>query len=102
MWVDCVRAKNAKVIKASQDETRTSIQKHIKFPAKPFNGLLKSKLPATKLSAQVIRIPYDAMDFFIGKYLECLKEVDSTFVIYDEEIVLSMLYSKSPELFEVF
>ena len=38
---------------------------------------------------------------FEEKYIECLKEVDRVFNIYDEELVLSFMNGKHPELFSI-
>ena len=63
-----------------------------------FGGLLKTP-PEVILNAPTIKIPTSILHHFTEKYIECLQEVDQTFEIYDEEIVLSIMNKKYPELF---
>lgn len=101
MWVDCVRTNNLDLI-ASSDSDRCCINQYRNFTSNPFGGLLKNVLPPVKLSASVIKLPRHIITEFIEKYVECLQFVDNNFIIYDEEIVLTIMYEKHPQLFNTF
>jgi hypothetical protein len=105
MWLDCVRAYDLDLI-ASSDSDRCCINGYTKilskFPSKLYGGLLKNALPPVKILAQVIKIPRHMVSEFIEKYIECLQFVDHNFIIYDEEIVLTIMHQKYPQLFKVF
>jgi hypothetical protein len=101
IWIDCVMERNLDLI-ASSDSDRCCINQYKNFTRKPFAGLLKNKLPPIKILAQVIKIPRRNVMKFIEKYIECLSFVDNNFIIYDEEIVLTIMHEKHPQLFKLF
>ena len=103
MWADCVRTINLQSI-TSSDSDKCCINKHAKsrFPNKPYKGLLKNTLPPIKISASVIKLPRHIIPEFTKKYIECLQFVDNNFIIYDEEIVLTIMHEKHPQLFNTF
>lgn len=101
MWIDCVKEQNLDLISSSNSD-RCCINKYKNFTRKPFAGLLKNKLPPIKILAQVIKIPRCNVMKFIEKYIELLIFVDNNFIIYDEEIVLTIMHEKYPQLFNVF
>ena len=103
MWADCVRTINLQSI-TSSDSDKCCINQYAKsgFPNKPYKGLLKNALPPIKILAQVIKLPRHIIAEFIEKYIECLSFVDNNFVIYDEEIVLTIMHQKHPHLFNLF
>ena len=103
MWVDCVITKNFNLIASSEsDKCCINQYKKSSFPRKPYGGLLKNTLPPIKTWAQVIKIPRHMVSEFIEKYIECFQFVDHNFVIYDEEIVLTIMHQKYPQLFNLF
>jgi hypothetical protein len=101
MWVDCVHTNNLDLI-ASSDSDRCCINQYRNSTSKLFGGLLKNALPPARILAQVIKIPRHMVSEFIEKYVECLQFVDHNFIIYDEEIVLTIMYEKHPQLFNTF
>jgi hypothetical protein len=104
MWVDCVRARNLQSL-TSSDSNKCCINQYVKsnnFPSKPYKGLLKNALPPIKILAQVIKLPRYLVTEFIEKYIECLQFVDDNFIIYDEEIVLTIMHEKHPQLFNIY
>ena len=102
MWVDCVKATRADLI-ASSDSDRCCVNKYWHgWPSKPFGGLLKYTIPHIKIMARVIRIPRHKLSEFIEKYIECLQFADNNFIIYDEEVVLTFMHEKYPQLFNLF
>jgi hypothetical protein len=103
MWVDCVKTHNLDLI-FSIDSDKCCINRYAPsiFPNNPYNGLLKNTLPTTKLSASVIKLPRHIIAEFIEKYIECLQFVDSNFIIYDEEIVLTIMHQKYPQIFKTY
>lgn len=103
LWVDCVGATNLDLI-ASSDSDRCCINAYparMDFPSEPYGGLLENSLPPVKILAQVIKIPRHMVSEFIEKYIECLQFVDHNFIIYDEEIVLTIMHEKHPQLFDI-
>ena len=101
MWVDCVRAPNLQSI-TSSDSDKCCINQNTRFPNKFFRGLLKNTLPPIKISASVIKLPRHIIPEFTKKYIECLEFVDNNFIIYDEEIVLTIMHEKYPQLFNLY
>jgi hypothetical protein len=53
------------------------------------------------LLAQVIRVPAGILDEFVSVYREMWAWVDEEYSVYDEEIILSCMFQKSPEMFSV-
>ena len=103
MWADCVRTINLQSI-TSSDSDKCCINQYAKsmgFPSKPYKGLLKNALPPIKILAQVIKLPRHIIPEFTKKYIECLQFVDNNFIIYDEEIVLTIMHEKYPQLFNL-
>lgn len=102
IWVDCVSAKNLNKI-TSSDSDKCCINRYGKsVKGKDFGGLLKNTLPTTKILAQVIKIPRLIVPQFIEKYIECLQFTDSNFLIYDEEIILTIMYQRYSYLFNLY
>lgn len=108
MWVDCVFSPdNYDLIKTTniRDKIMINVSKQRrgwKYPDMPFGGLLGSKqLPSVKIAGSCIKIPVDILDHVLEVYIECLQYVDNEYPIYDEEVVLSVMYQKHPELFEI-
>lgn len=101
MWVDCVRACHLDLI-TSSDSNKCCVNRYRRFISKPFGGLLKNALPPVKILAQVIKLPRCNVMDFIEIYIECLQFVDNNFIIYDEEIVLTVMHQKYPDLFNTF
>jgi hypothetical protein len=102
MWIDCVGARNLISI-TSSDSNKCCINKYGEnIEGKNFGGLLKNTLPPIKILAQVIKLPKHIIPEFTKKYTECLLFVDNNFIIYDEEIVLTIMHEKYPQLFNVF
>jgi len=103
MWVDCVKTRNLQSI-TSSDSNKCYINQYAKsdnFPNKPYKGLLKNTLPPIKILAQVIKLPRHIIPEFTKKYIECLQFVDNNFIIYDEEMVLTIMHEKYPQLFNL-
>ena len=101
MWVDCVAHRNLRLI-ASIDSDKCCINNYGEdIEGKNFRGLLKNTLPPIKILAQVIKLEKNIISEFIEKYIECLQFVDNNFIIYDEEIVLTIMHHKHPKLFNV-
>jgi hypothetical protein len=101
MWIDCVKNKNLDLI-ASSDIDKCCINQYKNFTSEPFAGFLKNALPPIKILAQVIKLPRNIISEFIEKYIECLQFTDNNFLIYDEEIVLTIMHQKHPQLFSTF
>jgi len=101
MWVDCIHAKNLDKITSSDSDKCCINQYGESIEGKNFGGLLKNTLPPIKILAQVIKLPRHIIMEFIEKYIECLKFTDDNFIIYDEEIVLTIMYEKYPQLFNL-
>lgn len=102
MWVDCVNATNKDIIATTiSDKCVINRYSPDKLRGEIFGGLIENNLPCTKILAQVIKIPRYMVINFIEKYTECLKFVDDNFIIYDEEIVLTIMYDKYPDMFQV-
>lgn len=100
MWVDCVFAVNMdKIATFSSSKCITNKYSVNGLSGKIFGGLIKNTLPPTKLSASVIKLPRHIIAEFIEKYIECLQFVDHNFIIYDEEIVLTIMHQKYPKVF---
>jgi hypothetical protein len=101
MWIDCVAQHNLRLI-TSIDSDKCCINNYGEdIKGKNFRGLLKNTLPPIKILAQVIKLEKNIISEFIEKYIECLQFVDNNFIIYDEEIVLTIMYHKYPKLFNV-
>ena len=102
-WVDCVKAHDLQSI-ISSDSDKCCINQYTEseFPNKTYGGLLKNTLPPIKILAQVIKLPRHIIPEFTKKYIECLQFVDNNFIIYDEEIVLTIMHQKHPQLFNLF
>tara|TARA_R110000772_G_C13250349_1_gene434485 strand:+ start:41 stop:697 length:657 start_codon:yes stop_codon:yes gene_type:complete len=102
MWVDCVIAKNLDKIACSYSD-KCCINRYGKLiEGKDFSGILKNTLPPTKISASVIKLPRLLIPEFTKRYIECLQFTDDEFIIYDEEIVLTIMNQKYPQLFNLF
>jgi len=102
MWIDCVKQRNLPLI-TSIDSDKCCINKYGEvIEGKNFRGLLKNTLPPIKMLAQVIKLEKNIISEFIEKYIECLQFVDNNFIIYDEEIVLTIMHEKHPQLFNIF
>jgi hypothetical protein len=102
MWSDCVFATNKDII-ATTISDRCIINRYSpdKLRWEIFGGMIKNNIPSVKISASVIKIPrYMIMDF-INKYKECLSFVDDNYIIYDEEIVLTIMHGRYPEMFHL-
>lgn len=103
MWIDCIKNRNLELI-FSVDDDKCCINRYPPsvFPNNPFKGLLKKALPSTKILASAIKLPRHIIAEFIEKYIKCLQFVDNNFIIYDEEIVLTIMHEKHPQLFNTF
>jgi len=104
IWVDCVHNANYDYV-ASSNTTRCCLNKYDgkntrKMYHTPFNDKHFVHLD-TYLSAQVIKINRQNLEATEKKYLECLKFANNNYNLYDEEIVLSLMYKTSPQLFEI-
>lgn len=117
-WVDCISAENYDKIKTKNFNNKCVFNKYLKtmklqkrnsetkylWPQKIFGGLVKNyncQLPPVKILAQVIKMPRTLVFHFVNKYIESLIFVDNNFLIYDEEIVLCVMFSKYPTLFKL-
>ena len=103
MWIDCVKTFNRDLI-FSTDSDKCCINRYTPsvFPNNPYKGLLKNTRPPIKIWAAVIKLPRHIIPEFTKKYIECLQFVDNNFIIYDEEIVLTTMHQKHPQLFNLF
>ena len=102
MWVDCVNATNKDIIgKTVNDKCVINKYSPNKLQGEIFSGMIENNLPSTKILAQVIKIPRYMIMNFIKKYTECLSFVDTNFLIYDEEIVLTIMHDRYPEMFHL-
>lgn len=102
MWVDCVTATNKDIIhKTTCDKCVVNKYSPDKLRGKIFGGMVENNLPSIKISASVIKIPRNMIIEFIKKYTECLSFVDNNFHIYDEEIVLTIMHDRYPEMFNL-
>ena len=110
LWIDCVKNANLKLIEASESDlitiSRYNGQGTSKMKEKPFNNFLNkgSKLFDRLdkfLLAQVIKIPTSKINEIIEVYKKVLNFVDQNYNIYDEEVVLSEMYYKHSELFNI-
>ena len=100
MWIDCVHSKDQQRIASIDSDRCCSTKYHCsQLNGRIFGGLIENTLPSTKILAQVIKLPRYLVTQFIEKYIECLQFVDNNFDIYDEEIVLTIMLSKYPDLF---
>jgi hypothetical protein len=101
MWMDCVTAHNHRQIAAlNSDKCCLNKYKKNQLTRKIFGGLIENTLPTIKPSACVIKLPRCIVDEFVEKYIKCLQFVDDNFLIYDEEVVLSIMNQKHPHLFD--
>ena len=102
VWRDCIHNKNYDdiILDTCSDKITTNIYNN-NFPDKPFAGLLTHDMGRykSKISASVIKIPVVILDDVLANYIECLQFVDNNFEIYDEEIVLTYMYSNYQQLF---
>ena len=105
IWRDCSKEGEYEQIKNLKSD-RVSISSYIDFPN--FND--KTNLPFggrdtyrynSLLCAQVIKIPHKIKKEFIDMYAKSLEYIDRNFEIYDEEIVLSYMRDKNPDIFNV-
>ena len=103
MWTDCVRATNKDIIyKTASNKCAINRYSPDQLRGKIFGGMIENDLPSIKISASVIKLPRNIIKKFIEKYTECLRFVDNNFIIYDEEIVLTIMYDRYPQLFNLF
>jgi len=101
VWRDCVFNRGFGEILNGGLEKKMVIKKYHSIPGNPYGGLLEAKFPKIKLKAGALRLPVEIIKEFEEKYIECLKEVDRVFNIYDEELVLSFMNEKHSELFSI-
>tara|TARA_B100000035_G_scaffold236307_1_gene204571 strand:+ start:604 stop:1263 length:660 start_codon:yes stop_codon:yes gene_type:complete len=101
MWIDCVKEQNLDLITSSDSDRCCINQYRRKWKSNPFGGLLKNAIPSVRILAQVIKIPRHMVSEFTRKYIECLQFVDHNFSIYDEEVVLTIMHQKHPDLFNI-
>lgn len=101
VWRDCVKNRKLEEIYNIKLENKLVVKRYHAIPKKPYKDLLNQKFPKIKLLAGVLKMPTQIIDEFTEKYIECLKEVDRVFNIYDEELVLSFMNEKHPELFSI-
>ena len=107
VWRDCVQNVNYKEISEINIDDRVIINDYRFskfFPAKPFGGKLlyrMKKYPQFNICAQVIKLPAKILDQFIETYIECLIFADNHFQVYDEEVVLTYMIDKYPDLFHI-
>lgn len=102
VWVDCVSETNFdKIINVKSDNI--VINKYTKMYKNPFNGKVAIDFKNLKvhLLAQVIKINRTNIISIIEKYIHTLKWVNETYNVYDEEVVLTHMYHKYPDLFEI-
>lgn len=102
MWVDCVNTTNMDTI-AVTCSNKCVVNKYPTYRLcdEIFGGMIENNIPRTKILAQVIKIPSSVVMDFINKYIECLNFVDDNFIIYDEEIVLTIMHDRYPEMFHI-
>ena len=106
IWRDCVYNPNFHKIKQTNINNKIIMNKQ-SFPKTLFGGLLSMenlnfiKTIKHKIGASVIKIPYNMVDDVCDIYINCLKHIDSTFEIYDEEIVLSYMCNTHRDLFHI-
>jgi hypothetical protein len=107
IWRDCVQNINYKEIFYANIDDRVIINDYRFskfFPAKPFGGKLlynMRKYPEFNLCASAIKLPVKILDQFIETYIECLIFADNHFQVYDEEVILTYMIDKYPDLFHV-
>lgn len=102
MWVDCVNATNMDTIAATcSDKCVVNRYSTDKLCGEIFGGMIENNIPRTKILAQVIKIPRSVVMDFTNKYIECLCFVDDNYTIYDEEIVLTIMCDRYPEMFHL-
>jgi len=107
IWRDCVQNINYKEIFETNIDDRVIITDYRFskfFPAKPFGGKLLYNMreyPEFNLCASVIKLPVKILDQFIETYIECLIFADNHFQVYDEEVILTYMIDKYPDLFHV-
>ena len=119
-WVDCIRSDNYREIcetnidKIQVSEYSRSVKDRDPTQEKtwhyrPFRNFLgegcqhyHEHVVNHILMAQVIKIPTQLIDRLVDIYDTVITEVMSDYVIYDEEIVLSVIYSMYKELFKVY
>ena len=109
IWRDCVVNINFDLIKECSINNKIIINKYDndRIWRNPFGNLLSIESMRqlrqwdNRISACVIRIPFNLVNDMCDLYIQCLKYIDSTFEIYDEEIVLTFMCDKYPELFHI-
>ena len=102
MWVDCVHASNVDLISATcSDKCIINRYPANKLRGQIFGQMIENNLPPVKILAQVIKLPRHIVPDFIKKYIECLQFTDDNFIIYDEEVVLTLMHEKYPDLFSI-
>jgi len=103
MWTDCVHSTNKDIIyKTTSNKCAINKYSPDQLRGKIFGGMITNDLPSIKILAQVIKIPRHMVMNFIERYEECLRFVDNNYIIYDEEIVLTIMHDRYPQLFNLF
>jgi hypothetical protein len=108
VWVDCVHRPNLELI-GCDTSGRVSVNRYggsgtLPMHENPFLGGCCTRhvgTIATFLSASVVKVPAGILDEFISAYREMWAWVDGEYSVYDEEIILSCMFQKSPEMFSV-
>lgn len=102
MWVDCVNASNIDLISATcSDKCIVNRYPANKLRGQIFGQMIENNLPPVKIAAPVIKLPRHIVPDFIRKYIECLQFTDDNFIIYDEEVILTLMHEKYPDLFSI-
>lgn len=119
-WVDCIRSdnynkiRNTNTYKIQVSEYSRSVRdrdptQETTWHYRPFRNFLgegckhyHDHVVNHVLMAQVIKIPAQLIEQFIDIYDMVITEVMNNYVIFDEEIVLSVIYSMYEELFEIY
>jgi hypothetical protein len=101
VWVDCIYRIDAKSIQSS-DANRVTVSRYRRPHRRLFGGSCGTahiKTLGRLVRASVIKVPVAVVDEFSSRYLDMVQWVDDEYRIYDEEIVLSCMLQKWPDLF---
>ena len=108
IWRDCVTNNNFKQIVECPILDKIIVNERHRYKVQGiFGGLLSQESEqqtrrwTSRIEGCVIKIPSAMVSDVCDLYIQCLQHIDSTFNIYDDEIVLSYMYNIHPELFHI-